>query len=403
MEFTNFFHFINGYVILRLCGHNKEVNLEKMRKAGVSPRNIVYSDDAISVCISASEYQLIEDRENELNFTVAKMSGGRFFLNSLKRRWVLAVGVAIIFLAFFVGSKFIWTIEISGASKENIPQIENALELAGIKVGAIKTRLDEPMEIKNTILANTKDIAWCWVYIKGTKAVIDIRENIIPPQIFDPDVPCDIVAAKDGIIKKIITKRGECIVDNETAVSCGDVLIKGQVSIGEEESYLTHASGICEADTFYEKEGIYKLYRNHKTYTGRKRNLLSVKLFGLSVPLYFNSETDFEFYDSEKKMYEISLGKENYLGVGLEKVSFIEYNIIKEPISAESCAEFARYELEAEIAKELLPGSVKKSSEISVDKIDEETVSVKIAMEFTEQIGTEKLIEEVTFIEPKTD
>lgn len=403
MNFIKFFHFIKGYVILNLCGHNKEVNLEKIRKSGVSTKNVAYKDDAISLCLSVRDYDLIKDREKELDFFTVKKTGGRFLVGEIRHRWVLALGIFLIFMTFFVGSKFIWTVEFSGVGDDKLCELQTAAELAGIKVGAVKSRLPEPIEQKNIILANTDDIVWCWVYIKGTRAIVEVRENIIPPQVFDPDLSCDIVAAKDAVIKKIITKRGTCKVTDGSVVSCGDVLISGNVAIGEDSGYLTHASGICEADTVYKKEGIYKLYRNHKTFTGRKRNLLSLKLFGFTVPLYFNSETEFEYYDTEKKVYEISLKKENYLGVGLEKVSHIEYNIIKEPISQESCAEFARYELEKEISKELLPGSVKKTSEVSVNKIDEETISVKLTMEFTEQIGTEKLIEEVTFIEPKTD
>ena len=76
-----------------------------------------------------------------------------------------------------------------------------------------------------------------------------------------------------------------------------------------------------------------------------------------------------------------------------EKVSFFEYNIMKEPISRELCEKLAGEELEAEIAKELLPGSQLVSSETFVEIIDEETVSVRKVMEFTENIGTENYIE----------
>lgn len=403
MSSIKIFHFIKGYVILSLNGHNKEVSLEKLRKTGVCPEDIAYRDDAIYLRLSDNDFSRIENRKDELCFSVVKKSGGKFFLRSIKRRWVLALWIVLVFATFLVGSRFIWTVEFEGVSEERIAQIENAAALAGIKVGALKSSLPTPMEQKNIILANTDGIAWCWVYIKGTRATVEVRENIIPPEVFAPDVPCDIVAAKDAVIKNIITKRGTCCVADGTAVSAGDLLISAKVSFGEDEGYFTHAQGDCIADTYYEKEGIYKLYINHKTYTGRKRNFLRLKLFGLNIPLYFDDKTDYEFFDTEEKVYEISLGRENYLGVGLEKVSYIEYNVIKEPISAETCTEFARHELEKEIAKELMPGSVKKSDSVSAEKIDEETISVKLAMEFTESIGTEKFIEEVTFIEPKTD
>ena len=41
--------------------------------------------------------------------------------------------------------------------------------------------------------------------------------------------------------------------------------------------------------------------------------------------------------------------------------------------------------------------------DLDVEKIDEDTISVTVTMNFVEKIGTEKRIEEVTFFEPKTD
>ena len=59
--------------------------------------------------------------------------------------------------------------------------------------------------MKNIILNNTDGVCWACVYVKGTKAVVKIRENILPPEVYSPDVPCDIIAMRNGIIKNIIT------------------------------------------------------------------------------------------------------------------------------------------------------------------------------------------------------
>ena len=76
---------------------------------------------------------------------------------------------------------------------------------------------------------------------------------------------------------------------------------------------------------------------------------------------------------------------------------------MKEPIPRELCVELAKAELEEKIAGELLPGSQMESSEIFTEVIDEETISVKLVMEFIENIAAENYIEEVKFFEPKTD
>jgi len=401
--FIKFFQFLKGYVILNLTGDNKETKLDKIRKSGAVLKDISYEEDRIQLMLSYEEFLLIKDRKDDIGFVEERAVGGIFFVRKIKSHAVLLAGLVLIVVSVMAGSNFIWTVEYEGVSPEKLEEVIAAANLAGIKTGALKNRLMTPLELKNTILANTHDIAWCWVYINGTRAVVEVRENLIPPQIFDPDLPCDIVAAKDGIVKKIITKRGKCVVEDNTFVSCGDLLISGRVTFGENEGYPVHSSGDCQAVTHYEREGVYKLYRNHKIYTGKKRSFLTLKLFAWQIPLYFKDSTDFPYWDKNENVYEISLGKDNYIGIGLEKVSFFEYNIEKEPISPESCAEFAKMELEEEIAKELLPGAVLLSSDASVEVVDNETISVKLVMEFTEQIAAEKYIEEVTFIEPKTD
>lgn len=398
-----FFHFVKGYVILKLSGKNKEVSLEKLRKSGVAPMDVSYSGDAIEMRLSYHDYCCIKDKKNKFNFTVVKEEGGIFFLKKVLSRRVLLAGILMSVVAVIASSGYIWTVEFTGVSTENLPMVKKAAEQSGIKIGANKRKLLSPLELKNTILANADDIAWCWVYIKGTKAIVDVRESYLPPEVFDINKPCHIVAAKDGIIRKITAKRGTFAVSENTAVSRGDVLISGEVTYGDGEGYYVHASGDALAATSYQRQGVYKLYQNHKIYTGKRRNFLSLKAFSFKLPLYFKFDTDFAYYDREEKNYEISFPGENYLGVGLEKVSLIEYNIVKEPISEASCAEFAKKELEAEISKELLPGSVLEKSEIKVDKIDEETISVTLMMEFTENIAAEKYIEEVKIFEPKTD
>lgn len=393
---------IKGYAVLRLTGKKCEENLEKIRKKGLMPYSISHRDDGIRLSLSYRDYLIFLKMKN-IQFFVEDKKGGVFFVEKVKKRKILLFALILTAIAVVVSSSFIWTVEYEGVSDGKLAEVQKASELAGIKVGAFKPRLLSPLELKNTILANSGDIAWCWVYIKGTRAVVKVRENIIPPDIINPHTPCNVVAAKPGVIRKIITKRGSCQAEDNTPVSPGDVLISGRVGFGDDEGYFVHASGICEADTYYCREGVYKLYKTYKTYTGRKRKFLALKIFRYRIPLYFNGKNDFKYSDKEEKLYEISLGKDNYIGIGLEKISHIEYNVMREPISPETCAELAKRELESEIARELLPGAVLKNSEITTTQIDNETISVALTMEFTENIAAEKCIEEVTLIEPKTD
>ena len=110
----------------------------------------------------------------------------------------------------------------------------------------------------------------------------------------------------------------------------------------------------------------------------------------------------FDVYDTDENRYDLKI-KDNYLGLGISVSSAKEYVEEKEPVSFESTVEFAQRELEKEISKELLVGAELIDKKVDTEKIDEETVKVTVTMRFMEEIGTEKRIDEVKQVEPKTD
>lgn len=86
------------------------------------------------------------------------------------------------------------------------------------------------------------------------------------------------------------------------------------------------------------------------------------------------------------------MGKDRFLGIGLDSVTYKEMETHREPISYETAVELARRDLEEQIAKELLPGADKVAEHIKDEKIDDETIRVTLTMEFVEQIGVENPI-----------
>ena len=128
------------------------------------------------------------------------------------------------------------------------------------------------------------------------------------------------------------------------------------------------------------------------------------------MPYFLHKQTfkqkkriNFSDYDSTERHYDAKLFKNYYLGVGLKVTELSEYKTVKEPISRETAVEFAKRALEKEIARELLPPAQLVKEDVDVKEMNADTISVTVTMDFTEQIGTEKLIEEVTVVEPKNN
>lgn len=395
MFLIKIFHFLKGYVILSLWGKNRDKFLDAMVKRGVRPEYVKISGERTLIKISVRDFFTLRGVCPKSRMHIEKKCGGAFFAKRLRKSFVIFGGVTLIMLV--LGTQFIWDIRIEGAEECDKERLAEAISAAGLYPGMPKARLLGGYEMKNIILNHTEDICWAWVYVNGARAVVEVRKSIMPPEVFDKNVPCDIIAARSGILKSVTAKNGLAVLSENCAVAPGDVIISGRM-----DGYEVHASGSVEAYTEHKRVGEYKQYYCYKKYTGKRRRFLTLKLFGARIPLFAGEKIPFENYDKKVSELDFSPGG-RYFGLGLSVTSAEEYSIQKEPISRELTEELAKRELSEKISAELLRGAEKLSEETLVEEIDADTVRVTVIMNFLEQIGTEKRTEEVDFVEPKTD
>ena len=312
-----------------------------------------------------------------------------------RKRYLFLIGFALCIIFFAVSAQFIWVVEINGVENSDINGIISTLDSIGIKSGALKAKLPDGMESKAAIINNNDHIAWAWVYIEGAKARVEIYEQIIPPNILDKDTPCDIVAACDGIINHMVVKNGEEVLNDGDAVKTGDVIVSGKVATYKEgypEEYIyVHSMADIMAYTTHSKNGDYKLYYESRVPTGKNRYMVSLEVFGkmFSLPL---GRMNFEEYDINEARHEICIPFFGYTGIAFDTVKYTDVNVNKEPISIETAVEFAKNDLEEKISNELLYGSILTDENVEYEKIDNETINVKLEMDFIQNIATSQPI-----------
>ena len=403
MFLTKIFHFLKGYVILSVTGNNNERFISKAAQKGYRIFDIRNDGSKITVKMPLSDYMKIAGIDGIFKMKVIKRCGVPFFIRKLKRKKGVLAVLCVFLLAVTLGAQFIWTIDYDAEKGVNIEEVDSAAQLAGLKIGVSKRRLAKPEEMKNIILNHTDGICWCWVYIKGTKAIVRVRKSVIPPEIFSKDTPCDIIAARNGIIKRVIPQKGRCLVTENQAVAAGDTIISGTFDFADAKGYQVHSRGIVEAYTTHTKTGIYNQAYCYKTYTGRKQRFLTLTLYKWELPLYIKDRIRFENYDAVKRSFDAKIGKNNYIGIGITVNEIKEYETEKEPISYEALVSLAQKELERDISRELLPEAQLIGKNCDAERLDEQTVKVTVTMDFIEKIGTEKRIEEVKVVEPKNN
>ncbi len=390
MFFNKVFHFVKGYVIINVSGLNIERFLYICVKRGLELFRIgKRTDKGVEVCINLRDFKKIRPAryKSKVKICILKKCGLPFYLKKAKKRCVLIVCLLILSVFSFVSSNFIWSIEIKSEDGTVTKEILNAIDIAGVRIGAYKPLLPEGEKIKSIIMNNTNNIVWAWVYIKGTKAVVDVKEGIPAPEVVDWSTPCDIVAIRDGLIEEIVEKNGDARVEVGNTVAKGDILIAGTLDSPDGTYKLVHSIGDVYARVWHEKSDEYKLYLEDEVPTGKKKDFITLKLFSKCFDLYLNENIDFLDYSIEEKLSELKLGKDNFLGVGFYKKTYNEIKREKLKISVEEALEIAKNDLEMRISKELLPCSTLTDKKITYEQIDDETIKVTLTMEFVEKIG----------------
>ena len=206
------------------------------------------------------------------------------------------------------------------------PELRNLLtkELASynIKSLSFKKNYQKIQTIKKEILHKYQEqLEWLEIFREGLNYVVKAQDRIITNIEPMPNY-CDVIAKKDGIIKRIVPINGETITDLNKYVREGDTLITGKIIANEEMKTTTCAQGLIYAETWYQisismpKEEIIKLYTDKKRYNlFIESNNFSWKIFRSRLDKFDTTNNlllkigDYKLYLQQEQEYEIK--KEN--------------------------------------------------------------------------------------------
>jgi len=312
--------------------------------------------------------------------------GFPFFIRRYRQRKLILSG-GIIFLLFMIfANQFVWDIEIRGNEMVKSSDILAALEAEGLKCGIPKAKIDQ-MNLKTQTMLRLPSLAWLWVDKHGSKIIVEVRERLPVPEIYDPDDYCNIVASKDAVIDEMIIRNGIPVVELGDSVLKDTVLVTGKIpSPYKNDIRYVNSDAQVYARVWYEKKQEFSLISTSKTATGNKKTRLNLKLFGKEIPIFHNNKKPYENYDEEVLKYELSVFG-NYLGITLVKHKYEEVLINESLETAESVIQDGAKKLKAQLDEEVLPDSVLTSAETFSEEVDETTVLVTVKAEYRENIA----------------
>ena len=376
---------IEGYYIekfINICTNKKILIWNLKRENGVK----------LYLNIGINDFKRISKivKKTNCKVKILKKRGTPFILHRYKKRKLFLLFLIFIICAIFVSSKYVWNIEVKVEDNLEVQNIEEDIEIAGLKRGILKSKIDTA-SIINNIRLNRDDIAWIGIDIEGTSIKVDIVKADDKPKIVDNSEFCDIVATKKGTITKITAQNGTAIVNVGDEVNKGDILIAGYMDGKYTERRYLHSLGEVLAKITYQKTE--EIYLNEEKYipTGKKENKYELIINNLDLKLY-KKQSKFELYRQETKENKLKIGKNFYLPLSIKKLTNIEQK--KETIS-HTKEETINIGVE-KLSKELEDKIENKDKIVSKDvkkKESEVSVTVTVIYDVEESIGEYRKIE----------
>lgn len=379
-----------GYVIIKVVGTNIEkfVNICVHRK--IRFIDVQRYNECMILKMAANEFERIREVAKKAHCSVKILDkrGFIFFLKRYRKRKSFLFGCVAFVAMFLLLWSYIWDIEVLGCPKEK--DILEYLDKKNIRVGSIKYRIDVD-KLEYDLITNFRDIGWVDVRVKGTRLVINLSRREKIPDVEDRDLPCDVVAKKDGIVTKLLVKNGVESVKVGDAIVAGDVLISG-IILGEtsDDVKVVHAKGTVLAKTVYEQREEVECISINKVYTGKvskeyKVHLLGKELFRLRCGKGTGK------YDESSNLKKIRLLRNFVMPLKIEECKREYYTESREVLTM--CLARKRA---LDLARDKILRRIPKSSAIIKQQVDyfeyKGRVFVNIVVETCEDIAKEQLI-----------
>ena len=341
--------------------------------------------------ISIKDYKRLKEitRKTKSRVKIESKKGLPFFFQKYRKRKIFLGFFILVLIGLIVTSNFIWNIEVLGNIKISREEIIQVLNKNGLKIGVSKNQIDTNLLINNVRLQRN-DIAWIGISIKGTNAIIEIKETHEAPEILDKDEYCNIVSNKNANITKVNVQNGTAAVNVGDIVKVGDILVSGYMEGKYTGIRYVHSSADIEAKVWHSKKDKFYFNQEIQVPTGATEEKYSLNLNNFKINLY-KTLSKFENYDTINESKKLMLFSNFYLPVEITKKTNYEYQKQNKTYTEEELIENTVQEIEKEIEASLQNKNNILNKQINTYK-QEGYIEIEVIYEVLENIGVEDRI-----------
>ena len=320
-----------NYFWVSIKGKNPKKLLGTFIKQKINMEQIKYSKDEILVKVSYEDYKKIKGIRTSYKVDIVKTSGkNRLWQLYQKNKVSLLVFVISVFFIIFM-SNLILFINIESDNSKLKKDIKEELISNGMTLYTPKKSYQKLKEVGTKIKNNNlNEIEWIELEQKGVTLHVKVIERLNKDNKESDDFK-DIVASKNGYIRKVYSRKGQLMKNIDDYVKKGEVIISGNIFRNEKVAGKVRASGKVYAEVWYIVKTNKNLsYTDAEEKTKGKESLKlkinNYKINIISIPrridleknsVLFKNNTFSLLLDKEKKY---SLIKKKYKNIELQKV-----------------------------------------------------------------------------------
>lgn len=337
--------FLLGTIRFSVDGGYPEKFLSLAAFTGVRMWNIRRKGSAITASTLKKNNQklLSAAKRSGVTLHIDNQKGAPYLLNRYHRRAGVFIGLVILLITVWFFASFIWTVQVTGNSATPSDEITEVLNDLGMKAGAFPLMLNLK-DIEQKAMTKLPGLAWMHIEMRGTTAVVKVRERVYPPDI-SPELPCNVVASQTGQIVKIQPYEGKAMVRVGDTIPQGGLLVSGVIDCQNGVVRFVHARASVTALVKRDLTVSVPYKQTVRLPTGKESSLYTIKLFTTEIPLYWSKpggDSNRSVYDNWMNVFGVRLP----IGVSTNVYRFVE--VKQQTVSKEQAYDQAMKKLAAE-------------------------------------------------------
>jgi len=282
---------VSGTAWVRISGDTARfVNI--LVRSGIFPLEMQAEGEELLLLIRARQFRKLHGIKLRTHTRVKLVtrSGLPFALRRILKRPGIPVGIVLATALYLWLSGFYWCVELVGEAPYAKTEILSAAEESGVYIGVRKKEVDLPMSA-NRFLRSLPDISWASFNSDGCRVTLDFRPAVKKEQPVDKTGAYDVIARRDGVVKKIAAQGGTVIVDVNAAVKAGQTLVSGVALIKDPwdpEKVVRHLLSHARAEILAETRHTFSASCPLKEETMREVSVEErkvLRVLGLKFPI----------------------------------------------------------------------------------------------------------------------